>query len=198
MLLKVVRAVYFGFSTIRLLPHFMVFILSKNIETIKYDILRYLQILNNPINKYFGLFFLLSTKKEFRNIFYFRIGRISYFLNFLCPKLDSLYLPTKYIGKGCYFEHGFSTIVAAESIGDNVWINQQVTIGYKDRINGPTIMNNVTIGAGAIVIGKIIIGNNSIIGAGAVVTKSVPPDCTVVGNPARVIRREGEKVDIKL
>lgn len=52
----------------------------------------------------------------------------------------------------------------------------------------PTIGDNVTIGANAVIIGDIMIGNNVTIGAGAVVTKSIPDNCIVVGNPARVIK----------
>ena len=58
----------------------------------------------------------------------------------------------------------------------------------------PTIGSNVVIGAGAIILGAIHIGDNSRVGAGAVVTKSVPPDTTVVGNPSWIIRREGRKL----
>ncbi len=55
----------------------------------------------------------------------------------------------------------------------------------------PTIGSNVTIGAGAKVLGPFTVGDNSKIGASAVVLKAVPPNCTVVGNPGRIVRREG-------
>jgi serine O-acetyltransferase len=162
------------------------------------DLYRWLKIKLLTYKTVPGLIYLLTFYKEFRNVFYLRIGRSRHLLNPLCPKLNSLFLPTKSIKSGLYIEHGFSTIVAAESIGENCWINQQVTIGYKNRTEGPTILDNVTINAGAIVIGKITISNNVTIGAGAVVTKSVPSNCTVVGNPARIVRRDGGRVDIKL
>lgn len=184
-------------ASIWLMIHYVAFILSINKNIIEVDIKRWCTILNLKINA-FSLFILLMDKKEFRNLFYYRIGKPKYLLNIISPKLDSLYLPSKRIGKGLYIEHGFSSIIAAESIGDNCWINQQVTIGYKNRVEGPQIGNNVIINAGAIVIGNITIGNNVIVGAGAVVTKSLPCNCTVVGNPAKIIKMNGKRVDIKL
>jgi serine O-acetyltransferase len=58
--------------------------------------------------------------------------------------------------------------------------------------------DNVTIYAGAKVIGGINIGQNSIIGANCVVVKNVPANCVVVGNPARIVRKNGVKVNIPL
>ena len=71
---------------------------------------------------------------------------------------------------------------------NNFTIYQNATIGYNNGF--PTIGNNVFIGAGAVVIGKIRIGNNVKIGAGAVVIEDVPDNCTVVGPKAKVILRE--------
>ena len=88
---------------------------------------------------------------------------------------------------GLYIQHGFSTIIAARSIGENCHINQQVTIGYNGS-ESSIIGNNVTVTAGAIVIGNVSIGDNSIIGAGTVVTKDVPERAIVVGSSARTLR----------
>jgi serine O-acetyltransferase len=57
------------------------------------------------------------------------------------------------------------------------------------------VENDVVIGAGAIVLGNIVIGENARVGAGAVITKSVPANSTVVGNPAWTVRREGRRLD---
>ena len=97
-----------------------------------------------------------------------------------------------------YIQHGFSTIISAKSIGEKCWINQQVTIEYSNLSDAPTIGNGVRITAGAKVFGDITIGDNSIIGANAVVFKDVPPNCTVVGVPAYIARRDGKKVRIPL
>ena len=109
--------------------------------------------------------------------------------------MPTLYILTDKIGKGLFIQHGFATIIAAKSIGDNCWINQQVTIGFSNKTASPEINDNVTINAGAKVIGGVRVGKNSIIGANAVVVKNVPDNCTVVGVPAQIIRRNGIRVN---
>lgn len=77
-------------------------------------------------------------------------------------------------------------------------IYQGVTLGGTGKDTGkrhPTIGNNVLIGAGAKVLGPFTVGDNSNIAAGAVVLEEIPPDCTAVGVPARVVRRNGIRVD---
>ena len=78
----------------------------------------------------------------------------------------------------------------AEYIGKNCWINQQVTIGYKGQGRPPIIGDNVMITCGAKVLGSITIGNNVVIGANAVVVKDVEDDSTMVGIPAKKIRKK--------
>ena len=110
--------------------------------------------------------------------------------------------PGARIGKGFFIDHGNGVVIGETTIiGDNVTIYQGVTLGGTGKDTGkrhPTIGNNVTIGAGAKVLGPFTVGDNSKIGASAVVLKEVPPNCTVVGNPGRIVRRKGEapKVDL--
>ncbi|CAK6476275.1 Serine acetyltransferase [Peribacillus frigoritolerans] len=74
-------------------------------------------------------------------------------------------------------------------IGENVFIQQGVTLGKKEKDGGcPTILNNVYIGTGAIILGDIVIGENSNIGAGSVVINDVPPNSTCVGVPGKIVR----------
>ena len=73
-----------------------------------------------------------------------------------------------------------------------------MTIGYTNSTDCPTIGDDVTIGAGAKVLGKCVVGNRVRIGANCVVVKDVPDDCTVVGIPAYIVRRNGVKVCEKL
>ena len=103
--------------------------------------------------------------------------------------------PGASIGKGFFIDHGDGVVIGETAvIGDNVTLYQGVTLGGTGKDVGkrhPTIGNNVTIGAGAKVLGPLTVGDNSKIGASAVVLKAVPPSCTVVGNPGRIVRREG-------
>lgn len=101
------------------------------------------------------------------------------------------------IGKGLFVEHGNSTIIHANSIGDNCWVNQNVTIGDSGK-GIPDIGHNVRIGTGAVVLGPIKIGDNVIIGANATVVKDVPANCTVVPSPSYIIKKDGERVIIRL
>lgn len=150
-----------------------------------------------------NLMWLLVFYKEYRNLFYLRIGELSHLLCYL-PRLSSLYIDTPSVkfGAGTFIQHGFSTMIAAKEIGEDCWINQQVTIGFNDsKKNGfgqPTIGNNVRISAGAKVIGNIKVGDDSTIGVNAVVVKDVPSKSTVVPSPMMLIRENGEKVYKKL
>ena len=146
--------------------------------------------------------YLMVKHRAFRNVFYYRVKKCNmliYLIRMLYPPQNEPIICCEgEIKGGLFFCHGFSTIVVAKSIGQNCWINQQVTIGANSQYGYPTIGDDVHIFAGALVIGDITIGNNVVIGAGAVVTKSVPDNCTVVGNPARIIRRNGVKVNESL
>ncbi len=83
--------------------------------------------------------------------------------------------------------------------GDNVTLYQGAVLGGRGTAKGkghPTIGNNVVIAAGAKVLGSFTVGDNSKIGAGAVVLNDVPPNCTVVGVPGRIVREQGRRVDV--
>ncbi|WP_155243034.1 serine O-acetyltransferase [Clostridium butyricum] len=144
--------------------------------------------------------YLMACYPEFRNVFFYRMAKNNIILSKILEKIympqRNLYITADKIGTGLVVYHGFSTIIYAKQIGKNCTIYQQVTIGKTNDI--PTIGDNVTICPGAIVIGGICIGNNSIIGAGSVITKDIPQNSVVVGNPAFIIRQNGEKVRIKL
>ncbi|MCX6650906.1 MAG: serine O-acetyltransferase [Methanomassiliicoccales archaeon] len=124
---------------------------------------------------------------------------INYFARFLT---GADIHPGANIGKGFFIDHAVGVVIGETTIvGDNVSIFQGVTLGGVSTSHGkrhPTIGNNVTIGAGAKVLGNITIGDNVKIGAGSVVVKDVPPDSTVVGVPGRVVKREGTCVKVDL
>jgi serine O-acetyltransferase len=106
--------------------------------------------------------------------------------------------PGATIGKNIFIDHGHGVVIGETcQIGDNVTIYQGVTLGGTGKEHGkrhPTIGNNVMISAGAKVLGSFKVGDNCRIGAGSVVLNEVPPNCTVVGIPAKVVRRNNEKV----
>lgn len=106
--------------------------------------------------------------------------------------------PGAQIGKGLFIDHGNGVIIGETAIiGDNVTLYQGVTLGGTGKEIGkrhPTLRDNVMVSAGAKVIGSFTIGENSKIGAGSVVLEEVPPNCTVVGVPGRIVKRENRKV----
>lgn len=107
--------------------------------------------------------------------------------------------PGAKIGKGFFIDHGSGVVIGETTeIGDNCLIYQGVTLGGTGKDRGkrhPTLGNNVMVGSGARVLGPFKVGDNAKIAANAVVLEEVPPDCTAVGVPARIVRRGGKRVD---
>jgi serine O-acetyltransferase len=103
--------------------------------------------------------------------------------------------PGAKIGKDFFIDHATGVVIGETAeIGDNVSIYQGVTLGgvsTEKKKRHPTIGNNVVVGAGATILGPITIGDNVRVGAGSVVIKSVPPNSTVVGVPAKIVQRTG-------
>lgn len=191
---KIVTGIRLSLYSIICIPHLLVFFFHKNRKTVIVDTHRWIKVYGLNYGSTIGFIYLLSYYPEFRNLFYYRVGFIHNFLKILCPKMSSLYIVTPEVGEGLFIQHGFATVIAAASIGKNCWINQQVTVGFTSETDCPVIGDNVTISAGAKVLGGITIGNNSIVGANAVVVKNVPENCVVIGVPAYIIKRNGVKV----
>lgn len=110
--------------------------------------------------------------------------------------------PGATIGRRLVIDHGTGIVIGETAeIGDDVLIYQGVTLGGTGKDTGkrhPTVGNNVMISAGAKVLGPFKIGDNSRVAAGAVVLEEVPPNSTVVGIPARVVRQDGKRVGHEL
>lgn len=106
--------------------------------------------------------------------------------------------PGAKIGPGFFIDHGMGVVIGETTeIGEDVTIYQGVTLGGTGKERGkrhPTLGNNVVVGTGAKVLGNIKLGDNVKVGAGSVVVHSVPDNCTVVGVPAEIVKREGKKV----
>lgn len=192
-MMKIVRWFNTYISMWRVIPAYIFFCLNRFRDKCQEDLeiwARYFPEVKNK-NRLIQLGYLLVNQKEIRNIFFNRLHRnpVMFLVARVCfPPLESLYInmPPEKIGGGFSVQHGFSTIVAAKEIGKRCRIFQQVTIGYNEQDN-PVIGDDVTIAAGAIVIGDVYLANNSVVGAGAVVIHDVPENTTVVGVPARVI-----------
>ncbi len=107
--------------------------------------------------------------------------------------------PAVKVGRRLFIDHGTGVVIGETAvIGDDVTLYQGVTLGGTGKETGkrhPTIGNHVTIGAGAKVLGPFRVGDNSNIAAGAVVLEEIPPNSTAVGVPARVVKRDGKRVD---
>ena len=106
--------------------------------------------------------------------------------------------PGAKIGRGLFIDHGSGVIIGETTvIGDNVTLYQGVTLGGTGKEQGkrhPTLEDNVMVSAGAKILGSFTIGENSKIGAGSVVLEEVPPNCTVVGVPGRIVKMDNKKV----
>ncbi len=106
--------------------------------------------------------------------------------------------PGAQIGEGLFIDHGMGVVIGETAeIGDNVTIYQGVTLGGTGKEKGkrhPTVGSNVVVSTGAKVLGSLEIGDNVKIGAGSVVLMDVPDNCTVVGVPGKVVKRDGRRV----
>ncbi len=106
--------------------------------------------------------------------------------------------PGAMIGRGLFIDHGSGVIIGETTvIGNNVTLYQGVTLGGTGKEQGkrhPTLEDNVMVSAGAKILGSFTIGENSKIGAGSVVLEEVPPNCTVVGVPGRIVRMDNKKI----
>lgn len=170
-----------------LIPHLLFYQFSSRRKLIKSDVGGVIEFI-----------YRLVYDRPYRNVFYYRIGRVHFLFSWLLPRCPYTKIKQDMkIGVHIGFVHAQNTFLNAKAIGDNFVCYHNVTIG---QLGGkiPTIGNNVTVSCGATVLGGIHIGNNVVIGSNSVIVKNVPDNCTVIGNPARIVKLEGEKVNLEL
>ncbi len=151
------------------------------------------------------VFFLYPGVKALRMYrrahFFFRHHR--YFLARLisqrCVRKTGIEIhPGAKIGRRLVIDHGVGVVIGETAeIGDDCLIYQGVTLGGTGKDTGkrhPTVGNRVMISAGAKVLGPIVVGDDARVAAGAIVLHDVPPSTTVVGVPARVVKKDGVRV----
>jgi serine O-acetyltransferase len=108
--------------------------------------------------------------------------------------------PGAVLGRRLLIDHGMGVVIGATAmVGNDVTLYQGVTLGgtgsdNANRKRHPTLGNCVFVGNNANILGDITIGENSRVGAGSVVLRDVPPNSTVVGVPAHIVYRNGERV----
>ncbi len=107
--------------------------------------------------------------------------------------------PGAQIGKRLFIDHGAGVVIGETAeVGDDVTLYQGVTLGGTGKQKGkrhPTIGNNVTISAGAKLLGSFTVGDHAKVGGGSVVLRSVPANCTIVGVPGRIVVQNGARVE---
>ena len=187
------QAVILSASTLRMIPHIILYMANRS--KIAPDLEKY-----SADGCGIGAFIKVCTRqKVFRNLFYYRLGEyVSVFIKWMLPPDPTLHIWCPSIGPGAHFEHNYAAYLNAERIGSNFYCLQLVTLGNDGKMQRPIIGDDVKIFTGATVFGGITIGNHVTIGAGAVVSKNVPDNCTVVGNPAYIVKKDGQNCKIEL
>ncbi len=180
-------------SFVFMIPADLLYLISENQDIICKDLSKYSMETPYKNTGIKAFNYCLLFNRPFRNIFYYRtqtsilLRNISKF--FLKP-LPTIEIMGK-IGEGFRISHNYA-VIHPEKAGNDLYVGHGATIGKgRSTKNGrvyPILGDHVEIYANAVVFGGITVGNNVKIGAGAVVNIDVPDNCTVVGNPCRIIK----------
>lgn len=184
--------ILYVFNLVRAVPcYFLVKYIGVK-KIIEADIAHWKWYINATDKDGFFLCFnrLMCRNHCFRNLVVYRVSNVKklygYIIRIFFKIKKDLEIHGE-IGEGVVIYHGHGTILNAHKIGKNFSVYQGVTIGKNAKLGidiiKPTIGDNVIIYTNAVVAGGIIIGNNVSIGAGAVVMKDIPENSVVIGNP---------------
>ena len=175
-----------------MIPADLLYLTSRNQDMLRIDLSKYSMETPYQNTGLRALNYCLLFNKPFRNIFYYRTQNSLILRNI--SKIFFKPLPTieimGKIGGGFRISHNYAVIHPYQA-GKDLFVGHGATIGKgrpaKDGRVYPILGDNVEIYANAVVFGGITVGNHVKIGAGAVVNRDVPDNCTVVGNPCRII-----------
>lgn len=201
---KFLKDTVYAISSIRFFAHVLLFYIHPNKEFFIVERNYWIkEIKNSDKFNLKSLVWLFQNVPEYRSVFYLRVGFFRHFIDIFSSGRESLYFTSlsENLGVGLIIQHGHSSRIGPQSMGRNcqIWHNVTIGAGKSHALNSrPIIGDNVKFCTGSITVGGITIGDNVIIGAGAVVTKDVPSNCVVVGNPAYIIKKDGQKVNSRL
>lgn len=173
------------------LPYILCYLFSRKRDVINEDIQAWRRLRGGSSNNLAFVYQFILLNKSFRTQFCYRMGNKAYTILRLLLRVD---IPdflefNDNIGGGLVFVHTYGLGISGYArIGKNCTMHQMSTIGF-GKGGVPTIGDDVFIGMGAYILGKVRVGNNVRIGAGAIVVDDVPDNCTVVGSKARIIQR---------
>lgn len=171
------------------LPHLTCYLFCGRSRALtKQDVQKMCKQIGLDVPVLLGLLYLLHTNRYYRVVFYHRIGPVAKAIIGWYRPGDRYFIipPSTKIGGGIVIAHPYSTVLNAESIGENFTCLHCTTIGKKNGKRA-IIGDNVTLGANCCIIGGVRIGNNVQVGAGTTVVRDVPDNSVVVGSPARVL-----------
>ena len=197
------KKLFFALGACACIPHILFFVLRKNTndgKKLSKDIKVWLSRKNHSdYGQIKGMAYLLLKLKEFRNLYYHRMGKGTLLFSWILPRRDTLHLftPSERIGGGFYIGHGWGTVVNAYSIGEECLVAQNTTSGSKN-LKAPILGNHVSVWSHCVILGGVNIGNDTQIGSGAVVVKNVPANCVVVPAKSAIIKKDGKRVNILL